>query len=56
MRRSQTNYLFLLSHMRSYSSLMSHLLGSSPQIDGYGEMHLRYRTRLSLLALPWMQR
>src|SRR5580698_3253303 len=56
MRRPLPNYLFLLSHMRSYSSVMSHLLGSSPQIDGYGEMHLRYRTRLSLLALPWKVR
>lgn len=52
----KTHYLFLLSHMRSYSSLLSHLLGSSPEIDGFGEMHLRYRSRLSLLALPWKVR
>ncbi|MFT3906445.1 MAG: hypothetical protein QM718_09095 [Steroidobacteraceae bacterium] len=48
-----SRYLFLLSHMRSYSSLLSHLLGSSPDIDGYGEMHVRYRSQLSLLALRW---
>lgn len=37
------HYLILLSHMRSYSSLLAHLLGSSPEIDGYGEAHVRYR-------------
>lgn len=35
--------LLLLSHMRSYSSLLAHLLGSSEQIAGSGEQHLRYR-------------
>jgi len=44
-------YLFLLSHMRSYSSLLAHLLGSSPHIDGYGESHLRYRHRIDLIRL-----
>lgn len=45
------SYLLLLSHMRSYSSLMAHLLGTSPEIDGYGESLLRYRSRLDLLRL-----
>lgn len=44
-------YLFLLSHMRSYSSLLSHVLGSSPDIDGYSEMHVRYRNKLDLWRL-----
>jgi hypothetical protein len=43
--------LLLLSHMRSYSSLLAHLLGSSPEVDGYGETLLRYRSRLDLLRL-----
>lgn len=36
--------IFLLSHMRAYTSLVGHILGSHPQIDGYYEMHRSYRT------------
>ena len=43
--------LFVLSHMRSYSSLLSHVLGSHPQIDGYCETHLRYRFSFDLWRL-----
>src|SRR5262245_8745309 len=43
--------LFVLSHMRSYSSLLSHVLGSHPEIDGYCETHLRYRWGLDLWHL-----
>lgn len=45
--------LFVLSHMRSYSSLLSHVLGSHPDIDGYCETHLRYRFPLDVLRLHW---
>jgi hypothetical protein len=34
--------LLLLSHMRSGSSLLTHLLADNPEIIGYGETHLRY--------------
>jgi hypothetical protein len=34
--------IFLLSHMRAYTSLAGHVLGSHPQINGYYEMHLGY--------------
>jgi hypothetical protein len=34
--------IFLLSHMRAYTSLIGHILGSHPEIDGYYEMHLSY--------------
>jgi len=53
MRRAngERRYLLLLSHMRSYSSLLAHLLGSSPEIDGYGETLLRYRHALDLWRL-----
>lgn len=37
--------------MRSYSSLVSHLLGSSPEIDGYGETHTPYRHKFDLWRL-----
>jgi hypothetical protein len=48
--------LFILSHMRSYSSLLAHVLGSHPEIDGYCETHLRYHSRLDVLRLQWRVR
>jgi hypothetical protein len=44
-------HLFVLGHMRSYSSLLSHILGSHPQIDGYCETHIKYRWHFDLLRL-----
>jgi hypothetical protein len=46
-------YLFLFSHMRSYSSLLSHVLGSHREVSGYVETHLKYRSRLDLVRLRW---
>ncbi len=34
--------LFLLSHMRSGSSLLSHILVTNPEIAGFGETHIKY--------------
>ena len=34
--------IFLLSHMRAYTSLAAHILGSHPQINGYFELHISY--------------
>ena len=34
--------IFLLSHMRAYSSLLGHIIGSHPRINGYYEMHQSY--------------
>jgi hypothetical protein len=48
---SARRYLFVLGHMRSYSSLLCHILGSHPQVDGYCETHVKYRRRLDLLRL-----
>jgi hypothetical protein len=48
---SSRGYLFVLGHMRSYSSLLCHILGSHPQIDGYCETHIKYRTRWDLWRL-----
>ena len=44
-------YLFVIGHMRSYSSLLAHILGSHPRIVGYAEMHQKYRNVLDLLEL-----
>ncbi len=41
-------HIFLLSHMRANTSLISHLLGSHPQICGYYEMHQDYRSAKDL--------
>jgi len=46
-------YIFLLSHMRSYSSLLSHIIGSSDSISGYSEMHLPYKNNIDLLTLRY---
>lgn len=34
--------IFLLSHMRAYSSTLGHIIGSHPRINGYYEMHQSY--------------
>lgn len=52
----EQRYLFLLSHMRSYSSVLAHVLGSSPEIDGSGEMHIKYRRKRDLWRLRYRVR
>src|SRR6476469_7240809 len=44
-------FLFVVSHMRSFSSLLCHILGSHPEISGYGEAQLSYFSRLDLQRL-----
>ncbi len=41
--------VFMLSHMRSRSSLLSHILGSNEEISGYSELSIRYKRAFSLL-------
>ena len=41
-------YIFVVSHMRSFSSLLCHILGSHPEISGYGETHRSYLVRTDL--------
>lgn len=48
--------LFLLSHMRSNSTLFSHILGSNSRIAGYRELHLKYRSNKDLLKLKYRLR
>jgi hypothetical protein len=40
--RKKFEYIFILSHMRSGSSLLTHLLADNPEICGYGETGIRY--------------
>lgn len=47
----KVKHLFVFSHMRSRSSLLSHILGSNPGICGYSELHQNYNARLNLFAL-----
>lgn len=48
---AKKNYILLVSHMRSRSTLLSHILGSNSEICGYKELHLLYAHRLSLLRM-----
>lgn len=49
--RHTGSYLFVVSHMRSFSSLLCHILGNHPEISGYGEAQLSYFSRLDLQRL-----
>jgi hypothetical protein len=44
-------YLFLLSHMRSRSTMFSHVLGSHPEVSGYLETHIPYKSIIDFLEL-----
>ena len=44
-------YLFVVGHMRSYSSQLAHILGSHARLAGYAEMDQTYRNGLDLLEL-----
>ena len=48
MPEQQYQRIYLLSHMRAYTSLIGHILGSHPQINGYYEMHLSYNSAADL--------
>ncbi len=43
--------LFLISHLRSGSTLFLHVLNTNPRIAGYGERHQFYRDRRDLARL-----
>lgn len=46
---SPKQHIFLLSHMRSYTSLFGHIMGSNPEVCGYYEMHIGYYSWRSLI-------
>lgn len=39
--------ILLIGHMRANSSLIGHILGSNPEIEGYYELHMGYHSRRS---------
>ena len=43
------HHIFLLSHMRAYTSLFGLIMGSNPAICGYYEMHIGYYSWKSLV-------
>ncbi len=51
LRKDPYKILFILSHMRSGSSLLTHILNSNPEIIGYGETHLNYSSELDFKQL-----
>jgi hypothetical protein len=48
---TRNRFLFIVGHMRSGSSLLSHLLCSSDDVIGFGEAHQNYRRRSDLAKL-----
>jgi hypothetical protein len=42
------SHIFLLSHMRAFTSLAGHILGSHAEINGYFEMHISYNDAAAL--------
>lgn len=50
---SKRDYIFVMSHMRSYSSLLCHILGSHDEISGYSEMHQSYYWLYDLIKLRY---
>lgn len=50
-RKRPHRFLWILSHMRSGSSLLTHILSANPEIIGYGETHISYQSSKDLKRL-----
>lgn len=50
-KRDRMRFLFIMSHMRSGSTLLLHILASHPEITGFGEMHQGYKSEEDLMRL-----
>jgi hypothetical protein len=48
---NRTKYLFIFSHMRSRSSVLSHILGSNSDVTGYTELQISYTRRTDLIKM-----
>ena len=48
---AKPQYVLVLSHMRSYSTLLCHILNNHPEVDGYAELHIPYRSAEDLDVL-----
>ncbi len=59
-KAKQANYVFIMGHMRSRSTLLSHILCNHQQIIGIGETNRVYRQRLNfskqVLACVYQER
>ncbi|MBQ4804089.1 sulfotransferase [Aquimarina sp. MMG015] len=51
METKRTDYLFVMGHMRSRSSLLTHILLSHPTMVGLGESNAIYESNLKLLYM-----
>lgn len=47
----RSGFILLLSHMRGYTSVLSHVIGSHPRVTGYAECHQKLRNSLDLIEL-----
>lgn len=45
--------LFILGHMRGYTTLLGHILGSNPEIGGHSETHIKYQQILPRFRLQY---
>jgi hypothetical protein len=50
---TKKRYILLLSHMRSYTTVLSNILGSHNEIDGYVETHMAYNRPIDLFRLKY---
>lgn len=46
--KKKPEHLFIFSHMRSRSSVLSHIIGSNPEVCGYSELQISYVNQDSL--------
>jgi hypothetical protein len=46
-----SDYIFYQSHMRAYTTLVSHILASNPDVNGYMELHRSYRNPADLVIM-----
>jgi hypothetical protein len=53
LRNDDYKFIFICSHMRSGSSLLTHILVSNPEIIGYGETHINYNSESDLKKLVY---
>ena len=51
LRKHEYQYVFILAHMRSGSTLLSHILANHPEFAGAGETHISYRSSTDLPQL-----
>lgn len=48
---SDRGYVLLFGHMRGQTTLLAHILGSHPEIDGYTELHQHYESPIDLRSM-----